>query len=62
MQHSLNLCVMLMLEILPKTTSTLHSIRTVVFSFILWVYSYNFQNMLFCLLAPFVCNMQHLEL
>ena len=31
MQHSLNLCMMLMLEILSKTMGTLYNIKTVVF-------------------------------
>ena len=62
MQHSLNLCMMLMLEILSKTVGTLHNIRTVVFTPFLYVHNYNFQNTFFSLAVAFVYNMQHLEL
>ena len=62
MQHSLNLCMMLMLEILSKTMGTLYNIKTVVFTFFLYVHSYNFQNTFLSLSVAFVCNMQHLEL
>lgn len=62
MQHSLNLCMMLMLEILSKAMCTLYNIRTVAFTFFLYVHSYNFQNRFLSLSVAFVCNMQHLEM
>ena len=57
MQHSLNLYMMLMLEILSKAMCTLRNIRTVAFAFFLYAHSYTFHNTFLSLSVAFVtCN------